>query len=148
MGIGWKAAPISREEKIAYTDANPLEYWDDDLFGYMRAPSTKDLQKQKEQRMKSRTNETPTTDTITRVSPFRVSTLVSIAPVSITEDFGVMARHEGFPVLMNINFIAQHSRECSRLICAQAALSLTAKKLVSATWMMNGLSERKKRVKT
>jgi len=37
----WKAAPIFRETKIAYTDANPLDYWDDDLFGYMRAPSKK-----------------------------------------------------------------------------------------------------------
>ena len=97
-GIGWTAAPIYREEKIAYTDANPLEYWDDDLFGYMRAPSTKESAKAKRAADESRANETPTTDTITRVSPFRVSTLVSIAPVSITEDFGVMARHEGFPV--------------------------------------------------
>src|SRR5829696_9010309 len=36
---GWKAAPIFRESKVAYTDANPIRYWDDDLFGYMRAPS-------------------------------------------------------------------------------------------------------------
>jgi CRISPR-associated protein Cst2 len=35
---------------------------------------------------------------VTRVSPLRVSTLVSIAPVSITEDFGTMSRHEGAPV--------------------------------------------------
>jgi CRISPR-associated protein Cst2 len=47
---------------------------------------------------KSRAEETPTIDTVTRLSPFRVSTLVSIAPVNITEDFGVMARHEGDPV--------------------------------------------------
>ena len=37
--IRWKAAPVRREGKIAYTDANPIEFWDDDLFGYMRAPS-------------------------------------------------------------------------------------------------------------
>jgi CRISPR-associated protein Cst2 len=35
----WRAAPIYREEKVAYTDANPIEWWDDDLFGYMREPS-------------------------------------------------------------------------------------------------------------
>jgi CRISPR-associated protein Cst2 len=97
-GIGWKAAPIYREEKIAYTDANPIEYWDDDLFGYMRAPSKKESAKTAREADESRANETPTTDAITRVSPFRVSTLVSIAPVNITEDFGVMARHEGNPV--------------------------------------------------
>jgi CRISPR-associated protein Cst2 len=97
-GLGWKSAPIYREEKIAYTDANPIEWWDDDLFGYMRAPSKKVSAQELRQADASRAGETPTTDTITRVSPFRVSTLVSIAPVNITEDFGVMSRHEGNPV--------------------------------------------------
>lgn len=94
----WKQAPIYREEKVAYTDANPINYWDDDLFGYMRASSKKGSAIEKRQADTTRENETPTTDTITRVSPFRVSTLVSIAPVTITEDFGVMSRHEGNPV--------------------------------------------------
>ncbi len=94
----WKAAPIYREEKVAYTDANPILYWDDDLFGYMRAPSKKSSAVQKRKADESRRDETPTTDTVTRVSPFRVSTLVSLAPVIITEDFGVMSRHEGDPV--------------------------------------------------
>src|SRR5919108_2714457 len=70
-GIGWKSAPIYREEKIAYTDANPIEYWDDDLFGYMRAPSKKESAKAAREADASRENETPTTDTITRVAPFR-----------------------------------------------------------------------------
>jgi len=35
---------------------------------------------------------------VTRLAPFRVSTLVSIAPLYPTNDFGVMARHEGDPV--------------------------------------------------
>jgi len=95
---GWKSAPIFREEKIAYTDANPIEYWDDDLFGYMRAPSRKESAKTSRAADESRANETPTSDTVTRVSPFRVSTLISVAPVNITEDFGVMSRHDGFPV--------------------------------------------------
>lgn len=97
-GLGWRAAPVFREERVAYADANPIKYWDDDLFGYMRAPSKKtSAQKQREQD-ESRIVETPTRDTVTRVSPFRVSTLVSISPVTITEDFGVMARQEGDPV--------------------------------------------------
>ncbi|NJP07348.1 MAG: type I-B CRISPR-associated protein Cas7/Cst2/DevR [Chloroflexaceae bacterium] len=94
----WQAAPMYREEKIAYTDANPLLFWDDDLFGYMRAPSKKETAKARREADPSRQGETETTDTITRVSPFRVSTLVSIAPVTPTSDFGTMSRHEGNPV--------------------------------------------------
>jgi len=97
-GLGWQAAPIYREEKVAYTDANPILWWDDDLFGYMRAPSKKASAREKRAADTTRADETPTTDTVTRVSPFRVSTLVSIAPVSIVEDFGTMSRHEGDPV--------------------------------------------------
>lgn len=94
----WKAAPIYREEKIAYTDANPLFYWDDDLFGYMRAPSKKESARARREADASRAGETETTDTITRVAPFRVSTLVSIAPVTPTNDFGTMSRQDGNPV--------------------------------------------------
>lgn len=96
--LGWQAAPIYREEKVAYTDANPILYWDDDLFGYMRAPSKKAAAVEKRSADASRVSETPTTDTVTRVSPFRMSTLVSIAPVNLTEDFGTMSRHDGDPV--------------------------------------------------
>ncbi|MGQ9513131.1 type I-B CRISPR-associated protein Cas7/Cst2/DevR [Thermodesulfitimonas sp.] len=96
--IGWVAAPIYREEKIAYTDANPIKWWDDDLFGYMRAPSKRESAKAKREADETRTGETETVDTVTRVAPFRVSTLVSIAPVVPTSDFGVMSRHEGDPV--------------------------------------------------
>lgn len=96
--FGWQKAPIWREKKVAYTDANPILWWDDDLFGYMRAPSKKADAVKAREADESRASETPTTDTVTRVSPFRVSTLVSIAPVNITEDFGTMSRHEGNPV--------------------------------------------------
>ena len=96
--LGWTSAPIYREEKVAYTDANPIEWWDDDLFGYMRAPSKSASAKEKREADETRENETETTDTVTRVSPFRVSTLVSIAPTTVTEDFGTMSRHEGDPV--------------------------------------------------
>lgn len=94
----WQAAPIFREKKVAYTDANPIKWWDDDLFGYMRAPSKRADAVEAREASGEYAEATPTTDTVTRVSPFRVSTLVSIAPVSITEDFGVMSRHDGDPV--------------------------------------------------
>ena len=94
----WKSAPIFREAKIAYTDSNPIEWWDDDLLGYMRAPSKKQAAQEARRADASRAGETPTTQNLTRVSPFRVSTFVSLAPVQPTDDFGVMARHEGDPV--------------------------------------------------
>lgn len=96
--LGWKAAPVYREEKVAYTDANPIMWWDDDLFGYMRAPSKRASAAAARAADESRAGETETKDAVTRVAPFRVSTLVSIAPVTPTSDWGVMARHEGDPV--------------------------------------------------
>lgn len=98
LGIGWQAAPVYREEKIAYTDANPVFWWDDDLFGYMRAPSKRESARTKREADESRIGETETQETVTRAAPFRVSTLVSIAPVRPTSDFGVMSRQEGDPV--------------------------------------------------
>lgn len=96
--IGWKASPIFREKKVAYVDANPIRYWDDDLFGYMRAESGKTGARETREADASRAGETPTTDTLTRAAPFRMGTLVSVAPVYITQDFGTMSRHEGDPV--------------------------------------------------
>lgn len=97
---GWTASPIFRETKVAYTDANPIRYWDDDLFGYMRAPSSKKAAQDARAADTSRAIETPLTEgtTLTRAAPFRVGTLVSIAPVTITDDFGTMSRHDGDPV--------------------------------------------------
>ena len=110
---GWTPAPIYREEKVAYTDANPIEWWDDDLFGYMRAPSKRASAKEKREADESRANETETTDAVTRVSPFRVSTLVSIAPTNVTEDFGTMSRHEGDPVSSRTPILSHNPQRTS-----------------------------------
>jgi CRISPR-associated protein Cst2 len=59
------------QKQQAFTEGNPIRYWDDDLLGYMRAEKS---------------------ETVTRVSPFRTGTLVSLLPVAIVDDFGVMAR--------------------------------------------------------
>ena len=99
-GLGWRAAPVYREEKVAYTEADPIRWWDDDLFGYMRAPGTGAAAKKKRredpeyQKLTSLDVKNDEEQAVTRVSPFRVSTLVSIAPVTPTSDWGVMARHD------------------------------------------------------
>ena len=96
---GWRAAPIHREEKVAYTDANPLLWWDDDLFGYMRAPKKKSAEaKHENEAARAELTDVTPGVTLTRAAPFRVSTLVSIAPAPPTLDFGTMSRHEGNPV--------------------------------------------------
>jgi CRISPR-associated protein Cst2 len=94
---GWTPSPTFREEKIAYTDANPILYAEDDLFGYMRAPGgKKEGAKGLAERWaaKGLTGQ-ETGKTLTRSSPFKVSTLISVAPIppkAVALDYGSMAR--------------------------------------------------------
>ena len=76
----WEMSQISREKKIAFTEANPIDYPDDDVFGYMRALKKNDG------------------GTVTRIAPLKNSPLVSVIGQNPTNDFGVMARQEGDPV--------------------------------------------------
>lgn len=99
----WVAAPVFREGKIAYTDADPIKNWDDDLFGYMRAPS-----KKAETLKDAKATPIEKDREITRVSPFRVGTFVSIAPAPIVNDFGTMARQDGDPVPYEHEFYRAH----------------------------------------
>ncbi|GAB6181348.1 type I-B CRISPR-associated protein Cas7/Cst2/DevR [Desulfotomaculum defluvii] len=95
---GWTSSPIFREGKIAYTDANPLMYAEDDCFGYMRAPSNKADAKKNREENNLLATATPVEDKVvlTRQSPLKVSTLVSIGALrDVTTDFGVMSRHQG-----------------------------------------------------
>ncbi|HSV32262.1 MAG TPA: type I-B CRISPR-associated protein Cas7/Cst2/DevR [Atribacteraceae bacterium] len=104
-GSEWVAAPVFREGKIAYTDADPVKNWDDDLFGYMRAPSKRaDAVKAAEATPLEKDRE------ITRVSPFRVGTFVAIAPSPIVSDFGTMTRQDGDPVPYEHEFYRAHLR--------------------------------------
>ena len=90
----WHSSPTKRETKIAFTAADPVNYDDDDVFGYMRAPKkTPDKQKEKD-------------ETLTRLSPLKCSPLISIAPQTPTNDWGVMARQEGDPVPYEHQFYA------------------------------------------
>lgn len=85
---GWDLSPISRDDKIAYTSSNPLKYADDDVFGYMKAANevVKDEKTGKEKKQNI---------TVTRVSPLKNSVLVSVAPVTVAENWSSMARQDG-----------------------------------------------------
>lgn len=91
---GWQTSPVYREEKVAYVDANPIRYWDDDLLGYMRAPGKS---KKDKTAMEGMTPMGEDVSALTRISPLRASTFVAVSPVYITSDFGVMSRQEGDP---------------------------------------------------
>jgi len=86
MKFSWNMSPITREAKNAFTEANPFTYPDDDLFGYMVA---KKIEVEEKGKKKSKNV------TVTRISPLKNSPLVSVSPVKIVDDFGVMARQEG-----------------------------------------------------
>ncbi|KRV49527.1 type I-B CRISPR-associated protein Cas7/Cst2/DevR [Wenjunlia vitaminophila] len=91
--LGSLPSPVERVGKAqgraqkANTAADPVRYVDDDLFGYMRAGAKKD-----------------DAGTTLRDSPFMVGTFMSVEPVVPTEDFGVMARGIGEPVLHGHEF--------------------------------------------
>ncbi|MBQ5981466.1 MAG: type I-B CRISPR-associated protein Cas7/Cst2/DevR [Prevotella sp.] len=85
--LGWILSPVTREGKIAYTNANPLKYGDDDIFGYMRA-ATEEIEG-KDGKVKKQNI------TVTRVSPLQNSVLVSASAVRPVENWSSMARQEG-----------------------------------------------------
>jgi CRISPR-associated protein Cst2 len=86
-------SPTSRVGKAegkaqkATTGAHPARYADDDLFGYMKATAKAD-------------NEATTL----RDSPFMVGTFLSVEPVRLTSDWGVMSRGISDPVLHSHEF--------------------------------------------
>lgn len=109
---GWKAAPVFREKKIAFSESDPITNWDDDLFGYMRAQSKKGDAEEKKKNQEQTESALPLEKDreVTRVSPFRVSTFVAISPGSIVDDFGTMARQDGDPVPHEHQFYRAHLR--------------------------------------
>ncbi len=84
----WKLSPINRETKIAYTEANPLTYPDDDIFGYMRAPKS----------LKDKAGKKVKSVTLTRASTLKNTPLIAVGSQRPTEDFGTFSRLEGDPV--------------------------------------------------
>lgn len=84
--IGWELSPVVRESKIAFTNANPIKYSDDDVFGYMRAASEEVEEKGKKKKVNI---------TVTRVSPLKNSAIVSASSVNPSENWSSMARQDG-----------------------------------------------------
>lgn len=86
LKYNWNISPVERLEKQAVTKTDPLQYEDDDIFGYMYARKEK---KEKSEKTKGKTKEKDLT--VTRVSPLKCSPLIGL-PLSPEMDYGVMRR--------------------------------------------------------
>ena len=84
--MGWTLSPVIRDKSIAFTNADPITYSDDVIFGYMRAAT----EEYEEKGMKKSRN-----ITVTRVSPLKNSALISVASVRPVSNWSSMARQEG-----------------------------------------------------
>lgn len=93
--IGWELSPIIRESKIAFTEANPIQYADDDIFGYMRAAKAEVLDEDGKVVTDNKGKPKMENVTVTRVSPLKNSAIVSVASVSTEENWSSMARQDG-----------------------------------------------------
>lgn len=92
---GWIMSPITREGKIAFTNADPFKYPDDDVFGYMRAAKDAELDENGDPVKDKKGNIKMTNVTVTRISPLKNSTIISAASVRPEENWSSMSRQEG-----------------------------------------------------
>lgn len=85
--FNWKMSPVIRETKIAFTEADPITYGDDDMLGYMRAA--------KEETTDDKGKTKSVNITLTRVSPLKNSALISVSPTNIVQNWSSMSRQQG-----------------------------------------------------
>lgn len=94
--FGWELSPITRESKIAFTEADPITYPDDDIFGYMKAARETLRDENGEVALDKKGKPKKGADiTVTRVSPLKNSAIISVGSVRVSENWSSMARQEG-----------------------------------------------------
>ena len=95
----WKMSPLIKLEKqnVIYTEANPILFPDDDVFGYMRAAKEPVLDTNGEEK-KKKNGETEMKDaTVTRISPLKNSILISVGSVRVATNFASASRQNDIP---------------------------------------------------
>lgn len=96
---GWELSPITRDKKVAFTEANPLQYADDDVFGYMRASKGEQIDENGEvvleTKGKNKGQPKMVDISVTRVSPLKNSILTSVTSIRLINEFSTMARQDG-----------------------------------------------------
>ncbi|WP_299286869.1 type I-B CRISPR-associated protein Cas7/Cst2/DevR [uncultured Mucilaginibacter sp.] len=90
----WILSPITRDNKIAFTSADPIKYPDDDMFGYMKAAKDVIVDEEGKPILKNGKEQTENV-TVTRVSPLKNSVIVSVGSTRPAENWSSMARQEG-----------------------------------------------------
>lgn len=80
---------------MAFTEANPLTYADDDIFGYMRASKDDERDESGEVVKDKKGNAKQIDVSVTRVSSLKNSILTSVTPIKLINEFSTMARQEG-----------------------------------------------------
>ena len=93
--FGWMLSPITRDKKIAFTSANPIQYPDDDIFGYMKAAKGEVVDEKGEIVKDKKGNPKLENVTVTRVSPLKNSALVAVTATTTVENWSSMSRQEG-----------------------------------------------------
>ena len=116
--LNWELSPITRESKIAFTDANPIKYADDDIFGYMRAAKAPKLDEKGEVVTDKKGKPKLENVTVTRISPLKNSAIVSVTSVSTEENWSSMARQDG-------DSVPYSKEEYSAVMKGMFALDLT-----------------------
>ncbi len=92
---GWELSPITRDNKIAFTAADPVKYADDDIFGYMKAAKDVVVDEEGKAVLDKKGKEQTENVTVTRVSPLKNSVIVSVGSTRPSENWSSMARQEG-----------------------------------------------------
>jgi CRISPR-associated protein Cst2 len=116
--LGWELSPVTREKKVAFTEANPIKYADDDIFGYMRAAKAEVLDKDGNVVKTKSGNPKMENVTVTRISPLKNSAIISVSSVSTEENWSSMARQEG-------DSVPYSKEEYSAVMKGMFALDLT-----------------------
>jgi CRISPR-associated protein Cst2 len=95
LNHNWELSPITRDSKVAFTDANPLMYPDDDIFGYMKA--AKDIVRDESGApvLDKKSKEQKEDVTVTRTSPLKNSAIISVGSTQPVENWSSMSRHIG-----------------------------------------------------
>lgn len=93
--FNWNLSPITRDKKIAFTAANPIQYPDDDIFGYMKAAKGEVINEKGEVVKDKKGNPKMENVTVTRISPLKNSALVAVTATQTEEHWSSMSRQDG-----------------------------------------------------